>query len=298
MLRTSIIVLLLLVLSPGAEARAEASDVARAKRHFTAGKKSFERKDYQAALRQFTLAYEKWSNRVFHFNIAMCHAYLGQPVPAVRHLRQYLRGATPEERDLPDLLQQVQEKVGILVIQTPDAEASIAIGGQVVGHGQVEWVVEPGSHVVEIRREGQTVITRTLTVEAGKEARWTIQAVPRPAPRVFVAPRERRKLGTQYFATLATMSAVTFGAALGLYFKTDQVNRDYLTRHTPSLRDEGLRYQAATNALLAVSAGALVTTAVLAIFTRWKRKPERPLGVTVVPPSLGQGMVLGLTWAQ
>jgi hypothetical protein len=294
--RIPVIALLLLLLAPRPEAQAESSDVTQAKEHFGAGRQSFDQQDYRAALRHFTRAYAQWSNRVFHFNIAMCHAHLNEPVAAVRHLRQYLLGATPEERELPEILRRVQAQVGLLIVRTPLAEAAISIDGQVVGLGEVAWVVAPGDHAVEIRREGQVVLRRRLSVAAAREARWEVQAVPRPVPKVIVVPREPRKLEAAWFASVLAVSAASFGVSLGLYFKTEQLHRDFRTTFATSLRDEGLRYQNATNAMLSVSLGALLTAGVLALFTRWRRRPERPVGVTVAPPTFGQGVVFGVDW--
>ncbi|MFH2005733.1 MAG: tetratricopeptide repeat protein [bacterium] len=285
-----------LVLLAGTLVEASPSDKARAKLLFREGRQLFHKKRYKKSIVQLEKAHRLWKHRTIVFNLALAHAHLGDNIRAVIHLRRFLAEAPPAERKLPLILQQVQQKVGVLVIQLPNPRAAIYVDGKLAGRGRVELVVEPGRRAIEIREGTRTVLRKSIEVPAGKEKTWELAELPRrrPArgrplvihprlrlrPRPAVPPpvvppptRSRRGLHTGYFTTFTVMTAVSLAAAIAMGFKTKQAHEDFVAsgRTDTALHDDGVLYQNIANALWGVTAAAAVTAAVVAIFTRWRR---------------------------
>jgi tetratricopeptide (TPR) repeat protein len=291
------------------EARAEDRQAAR--RHFEAGKRLFEARDYPGALREFQNAQRSWNSRTFYFNIAAVYARMGETLKAGENLHRYLKLATPRERVLPEELQRIWRLVGVLVVRTPSREAEVLVNGALVGKGEVERVVFPGPHLVTVRVAGRVVSERTLVAVAGRHETWTLLAGP------FFGPKER-DIGTQgppyskgsqgdeppvqdgrrrgrvhlaYFATAAALAGASLAAAGGLYARARKLNQDYLEDLSQaSLRTEGLAYQHATNAMLALSGASALTAVILAFFTRWRPDAERRASVLPAPTPNGLGL--------
>jgi hypothetical protein len=91
-----------------------------------------------------------------------------------------------------------------------------------------------------------------------------------------------------------------------MYFKTDELRQEYIDTGAinAKLRKRGVRYWKTTNVLWGVASAAAAATAVLGIFTRWKRsgkESERTgnqSGRVSLHPVLGPGQLgLSLTWS-
>jgi hypothetical protein len=286
--------------------------IARARRLFLQGKRSFKKKAYRRALRYFEQAFQVWHNRVFHFNIAVVHARLGNQKKAVAHVFAYLKGASASERRLPAELEKLFHSYGIIQVSTPHENAQHWVDGRRVKTGrEMKQVVAAGVHNVEIRRHGRCVARRAISVVGGQVVNWTVSAESGPAGgelnRVVRAggrngdrsptPQTIRTVHWGYFAALSGVAAAGLGAALGLYFKTKRVNDRYLADTTQkNLRSEGLRYQHATNTLFGVAAGAAVAAAVVAVFTRW-RSPHTEASVAVGATPLPGGGIVQVTFS-
>jgi tetratricopeptide (TPR) repeat protein len=306
-----------LVLLVGATAAAQPSDKARAKKLFRAGKQLFQQKRYKKAIVQLEKAHRLWKHRVIVFNLALAHAHLGDNIRAMIYLRRFLAEAPPAERKLPRILQQVQQKVGVLVIQLPDPRAAIYVDGRLVGHGRVELVVKPGRKAIEISLGKRTVVRKSIEVPAGSEKTWELAEMPRPRPtrrrppgtrprlrpRPAVTPtgasppapasapaRSSRNVHWGYFTTFTVVTAGALAAAIAMGFKTKQAHEDFVAsgRTDPALHDDGVKYQRIANALWGVTAAAAVTATMLAIFTRWRR-PERSTPRISVKPTIWPG---------
>lgn len=253
-----------------------------ARRLFALGQALHAKGKYREAIVSLNEALRNWDRREIHFNIALCYFELRDAVGAVRHLRTYLKGASRREiKAVPRRLRRLRRKVGVLVIESNDARAEIWINGILRGKGQVEWVVLPGSVQVAIHRPDATNVQRTLKARAGGTTYWdvTVNRIRVTGP--TTRPRKTR-LHWRWFAVAAGLAVGAAGAAVALGFKTRSLHDDFDTNPTWDTRDKGLRFQTLTNVMWGMAGVAAVSAAVLAYFTRWKRR-ERSQAQRIIP---------------
>ena len=285
--------------------------ILRARKLFFKGKRSFGKGNYRRALVFFKKAFQAWNNRVFHFNIAVAHARLGDEKSAVEHVFKYLKGASPRERRLPKELEKLIHSYGILHVSTPFLDANHWVDDKKVTSGKVMRVVVPtGVHNVVIRRNGKLFARRALSVVGGQIVHWTVSS-DRGGPSVKLnrihrsvhftktnknKPKLPGRLHWAYFATFSSLAATGFAVGLGFYFKTKSINDRYLDdTSNKTLRSKGILFQNTTNALLGVAACSALTATVLAFFTQWQ-SPKTKHTVSVSGGPLPGGGVLNISF--
>jgi tetratricopeptide (TPR) repeat protein len=262
-----------------------------ARRLFALGQALHAKGKYREAIVSLNEALRNWDRREIHFNIALCYFELRDAVGAVRHLRIFLKGASRRERKaVPRRLRRLRRKVGVLVVESNDARAEIWINGFPRGKGHVEWVVKPGTVQVAIHRPGATNVQRTLKARAGGTTYWdvTVNRIRVTGP--TTRPR-RTRLHWRWFAMAAGVAVAAAGAAVGLGIKTRSLHNEFDAAPSWDARDKGLRNQALTNVMWGVAGVAVVGAAVLAYFTRWKKR-ERPQAQRIVPVLTPTGFAL------
>lgn len=91
---------LVLFLLPAARVAAQTDDDARARTHFESGRLHFDEGDYEAALAEFTSAYELSHREALRFNLYLANERLGHLEDAADHLEAYLAtdGVAEDER--------------------------------------------------------------------------------------------------------------------------------------------------------------------------------------------------------
>jgi hypothetical protein len=288
---------------------ASATPKAEAKKLFLKGKRFYEKGKYVKAINAFNSALRHRSHPVILFNIALCYALLKKPVEATTYGRRYLKLASGKKGDLPKELQTAMNKVGVVVIRSPDPAAEIYLDGALLGKGRVEKVALPGSLTAFLKLAGRVVARRSLVVVAGKETLWKVTTLPRLPRRVVERPgttppgsggKKSARTGI-HWVWVTTLAIVAVGAATGagvMSMKTKQAHDDFLADRTDaSLRDDGMRFETTANVLWGLAAAGAVTAVVLAIFTRWSGgDKERPKAVQLTPSLTPGGAGLTLTW--
>lgn len=262
-----------------------------ARRLFAQGQALYAKRRYRQAIAVLVEALRHWNRREIHFNIALCYYKLRNAVSAVRHLRAYQRGASRRERKaVPRRLRRLRRKVGVLIIESSDADAEIWINGIRRGKGNVEWVVRPGVVQVAIHRPGAATVQRRLRARAGGTTYWdvTVNRIRVVGPNVV---GRRTRLHWRWFAVAASVAVIAAGVAVGLGAKTHRLHQDFDANPTWDTRDKGLRFQALTNVMWSMAGAAAITAAVLAYYTRWKRR-ERPDAHRIVPVITPLGVAL------
>jgi hypothetical protein len=256
-----------------------------ARRLFARGQTLYAKRRYRQAIAVLEEALRHWNRREIQFNIALCYFELRDAVGAIRHLRAYLRGASRRERRaVPRRLRRLRRKVGVVVIESSDANAEIVINGIPRGKGKVEWVVRPGAVKVAIHRPGSVNVWRTLRTRAGGTTYWdvTVDRIRVVGPGPIPGGGFKYRLHWQWFAVAAGVAVVAAGVAVGLGVKTRSLHDDFDANPTWDTRDKGLRFQTLTNVMWSLAGVGAVSAAVLAYFTRWKRS-ERPRARRLVP---------------
>jgi hypothetical protein len=170
---------------------------AAARRHFRRGRRFFKRRKFDEAIAAFKKAYESWKHRVILFNLALAYAFKKQTLVSARYLHRFLKKAPPKERRLPKILNRVQDSVGVLNVKVPDPDAEIYIDGRLIGRGEAEAVLMPGSKVLELRKKDRVVKRAFVRITAGKETVWELGEMPALKPRPQTRPSTRERPGEE-----------------------------------------------------------------------------------------------------
>jgi hypothetical protein len=125
---------------------------------------------------------------VLLFNIAMCRRALLQYPEAIAAFRQYLVVAdpdTPEERrqQVRELITEMEGNLARVTVRADQDGATVLLDGVRVGSTPLAQVLQlgPGSHVVEVRKDGYRDTRLPFDVMAG-EARELVLALEPLAP--------------------------------------------------------------------------------------------------------------------
>ena len=295
------------------KARAAPEDKVTARTFFVAGKKLFSAGRYREAIEALTKAQKYWKHHVILFNIAYCHARLGETLAAGTYLHQFLERASDKERQLPPELEAIRRATGILTIEAPRDDLRLFVNGEPVGRGRVRLVALAGRKVLELRKNDR-VLARQVVFLPGTETRsWAPgpetlsrlepgpKRVSRPVsalPRAIAAPmgrpdESRGKVHWGYFAATTGLALALAGAATGLGLHAKSLVDDYRRANALGLATEAQRSRAigtmiGVNALWGAAGAAAITASILAIFTRW-RPAERVESRLRITPGPGSG---------
>jgi PEGA domain len=148
---------------------AYAQQVAAPEESFRSGVERYTQRDFAGALTAFREAYQADSDWRLLYNVGQCEIQLLRNRDAYLTFTRYLKDGgsqVPEERrpavakDLAMLL----SKLGRIVVQVTPEDATILIDEQ---PSAAETVVDPGVHVVAMRREGYVTTTQKVDIGAG-----------------------------------------------------------------------------------------------------------------------------------
>lgn len=222
--------------APEAVAHAPAvpeGSVELARSHFRRGVNLYRAGAYDAALAEFTRAYESAPNHRVLYNLAQVQAQRHDYVDAIAYFRRYLdEGAAdvPAERveQVRAELAELEQRVSRLRIEINIDDARLSIDGQPAGDlpRDEPLLLNAGIHRLSVQKVGFVSAARVVTLVGGEESDVSFEliaeldiddlvapAAPRPRPVPPPAPRaDRTPLWTSLVATGALAGAsVTFG---------------------------------------------------------------------------------------
>jgi tetratricopeptide (TPR) repeat protein len=214
----------------------DAAVVAAVREHDRQAQASFDAEDYATALRELGAAQALLPVTTRLYNIAVCHQRLGELERAIIFYRLYL--------EAPDAL---GEQRGDVADRIAEIEAELAARRE-----------------AEPRPEGPA---------GGTEAAGGLPGGDEPAPLDATVTSRARLAPAPFYATLTTTLAlsVTWGVLAGVTWSRHEEFLG-LDRDDPIVevrQDQGQQLALASDVLLGALVAAAVTTAVLAIFTRW-----------------------------
>jgi tetratricopeptide (TPR) repeat protein len=241
--------------------------VARAKALFAVG-------DYDAALAEFTRAYELLEGdprqAAVLNNIAVCHERMFRYDLALEHYARYLRDGAPSAEDraeveaimtsLRDLLGTVRIRCGV--------HGEVWVGDRNMGKAPLELLVPAGQYVIEVRAKGYEPARHEVRVTARATQELHIHLEPLP---------QYRGIATAYFWTGAALTgaALITGTIFGIATLSEhdtqsaRAERDLTVDPEPT-RDLALKADIAFGATAVLGVG----TAVLFFLTDWSSPPE------------------------
>lgn len=160
------------------QALAQSDDeIAQARQHFGRGVELFQEGDYEAALADFTQAYELAPHYALLYNVGLVHAHLHRYPEAVSNLRRYLDQGGAEidagrRSEVERELRRLSGLVGQISLDIGEvADATIYIDGVEVATTPLEGPlnVAAGRRRVEVRAEGHLPFRREVIIAGGVE---------------------------------------------------------------------------------------------------------------------------------
>lgn len=263
------------------------SDTAKqASQAFAEASKLFDQADYVGAVEAFTRAYNLRPHFSVLCNIALSHERLGDMIRAASfYNRCYSEGAEKSENAeaVRNSIKRVEGRVGWFEVSAPSPGGEVYVDGKVVGSTPRRVPLNPGQHVIEVRRQGAEPARETVTVRGGEQRALELNPRQLAESRPVVGPDKpapsRRRLHPAWFFATSGL-AVAFGV-VGTVFgvRTLATKSDYDAGPTRELYDRGRNQRLLTNLFFAGAAASAGSATVLFFFTDFGRLrrggPER-----------------------
>jgi len=280
MTRVTVVVLLCVALLGGeAEARRKSEGADPASEAFALGTRLYSQMDYQAAMEAFRRAYKLKPHHIVLCNIARCYSGLNDMVKAADAYRQCLREGGGESKlaaKIADSLAKVEARITALSVTSVGKGGTVHVDGQAVGQTPRIVPLNPGRHVIEVRRYGAMTATATVEARGGQSSielnpvEIPTKPVARPEPErpVSKAPAPgRSRLSSSWFWVGAGATVAVAAAATAMGVLTLRANSDFDEGPTWDGYDKVIDYRLVTNVLWGATAALGATTTVLFFFT-------------------------------
>jgi tetratricopeptide (TPR) repeat protein len=274
----------LLLLAQLAAAAASARPTSEASRAFAEGSELFDKADYVGAIEAFTRAYKLKPHYSVLCNIALSHERLGNMVAAARSYRDCLSQGADQAASaeaVRNSLRRVEGRIGWVLVRSSGKGGDVYVDGLQVGPAPQRVPLNPGSHVVEVRRPGAEAGRETLTTRGGEQLE--LELIPRALapepPKVIVvkeqAPeRPRRRLHQAWFWSGVGLTAGLAAVATALGVLTLRTRDDYQAQPSRDLYDRGLNYRLLTNVFWGLTAASAGVTTGLFFYTDFRRSRD------------------------
>jgi hypothetical protein len=243
---------------------------------FKEGQKLFESADYLGAIE----AFEKAQRLRPHFsvlcNIALCHERRNDMIEAARYYRRCRdegAGKSGQAAAVANSLKRVEARITWFKV-TSDAGGTIYVDGKQGPPAPARIPVNPGSHVVEVRREGARPVSTTVKTRGGEQRELDLSPVITDGK---TDHPKRRRVHHAYFWSAAGVTLALALAATITGIQTLGIHDDYEVNPTRDLLERGEDRRAITNLLWAGAAICAASTTTLFFFTDfpWHHREQR-----------------------
>jgi hypothetical protein len=219
-------------------------------------------------------------------SIARCHEILNEMIKAAEHYRRCLEeGAkeAPNADQVRETLKDVESKVTRVQVDSPGKGGTIHVDGRAVGTAPQRISLNPGSHVIEVRRAGATPASATIQAKGGEQT-LTLTPIdlsmkpeePEPKPEPEPEPK-RRGMSPAWFWIATATTAVLVTTVIILGARTLGLQSDYDEEPTKEGLDSFKSSRLATNVMVGFTAAAAAGTTVLFFYTDFGGKGSGPV---------------------
>ncbi len=160
-----------------------------AAKHFERGQEQYSKGEFKEAIKAYQAANAVAPHPTALFNIARCHVNLGDHAQALKYFKLALHiTSDPQNRaDIEQRIKRLQSRpVKVFVSSKPTGATVTVDGAAKPARGVTPLVLnlEPGEHVLLVRKEGHKLSARRVKVEVGKEqaVEVSLQEVAKPCP--------------------------------------------------------------------------------------------------------------------
>jgi hypothetical protein len=267
----------------GGSALAEEQSDAAAAKAFAQGTELFKKHDYNGAIEAFEEAYRLRPHFMVQCNIARCHEWSGDFVHAIeRYKRCLAEGAKGSETGTKAeaSLAEAEKRITWVQVDSPGGGGTIYVDGKEAGTAPGKVAVNPGNHIVEVRRANATPASETVKTRGGEEKTVTLAPMdltpkvggggeePRPV-------RKRARLKPLWFWVAAGATAALGITAIGLGAGTLKARDKFTDNPTEDNYQSAVNLRMATNVLWGLTAAAAATGTVLFFYTDFRRSSEK-----------------------
>jgi hypothetical protein len=289
------LVLIALVLAIGEQrARAASDPVSNGKeaaQAFARGKRLFAERDYVGAVEAFGQAYKLKPHFLVLCNIARCYERSGDMIRAADFYRQCLEKggqASDQATRVQTALDHVAQRITWIQVNSPGVGGEIFVDGKPMGRAPQRVQLNPGTHVVEVRREGATPARLDITTRGGE--RQDVLLVPKAEPVKVGGDKLKEKdpvsvkkpvdkglrvLSSTWFWISAALTAACAASAIGLGVSTTKLRDEYVANPTRAGYDSAVQRRTLTNVFWGLTAAAGASATVLFFFTDFGGPAER-----------------------
>jgi len=280
--------ILILVQLFSTAAVAEPDPAARA---FAKGKQLFEEKRYVGAAEAFEEAYRLKPHFMVQCSIARCYENLNRFVLAAERYQQCLKEGAATSKMAAKItasLEAVEAQISRVLVRSPRPGDEVFVDGRSAGQTPSRVALNPGSHVIEVRREGAKPARETVKTLGGEALTLELSPVelapaPRPEPEAQpvtqpARPEEKpvkRGLSRLWFWTGVGVTGALAITAIALGVTTLQARSDYEDAPTKPGLDDFKGKRTATNVLWGLTAAAAAGTTVLFFYTDFGGRTEQ-----------------------
>jgi hypothetical protein len=266
--------------------QADAERAKQASRAFAEGSKLFDQADYVGAIEAFTKAHALRPHFSVLCNIALSHERLGDMIRAGGvYKRCYAEGAekTENAEAVRNSIQRVEGRVGWFQVSAPSPGGEVYLDGKPLGPAPRRVPLNPGQHVIEVRRPGAEPAREALIVRGGEQRSLELSPTTIAESRPVERPKPgqgRRRLRPVWFFSTAGLAVALGVVATVLGVQTLGIKSDYEASPTRELYDRGRTRRLLTNLFWAGAAASAGSSAVLFFYTDFSRlgrgRAERP----------------------
>lgn len=252
---------------------------------FERGKELHETRNYVEAIEAFEVAYRLRPHHIVQCSIARCYENLNKPIEAAAHFKRCLAdGAASTELggQVRASLARMEARIVHVEVSSPGKGGMIHVDGRSRGEAPQNLRLNPGSHVIEVRREGAKAASATVKLLGGERRSVTLIPVdlqveaPASSPTGAEEPRERprRRLSQVWFWSAAGVTAALAITTTVLGIQTLRLKSDFEENPTEQGASDFWARRRLTNIMLGATLAAAATGTTLFFFTDFGGGPE------------------------
>ncbi len=250
---------------------------------FKKGQELVKQRQYVSAIEAFKRAYELHPHYFVHCTIAVCHENLNDMVQAAKRYRRCLKegtGTAKMAERVRTSLKAVEAQITWVRIRSPGGGGQLFLDGAAVGSAPKRIQVNPGRHVLEVRRSGVEPARTTIKTLGGEDRLVTLtpgqpgtQVVQPTSASVDGASETKRGLPQYWFWGAAGVTVALAITAVVLGVQTLGYGTDYDEDPTEEIYNTFTDRRLLTNIFWAATAVAAGGTTALFFYTDFGGSP-------------------------
>lgn len=263
----------------------DTNDTDAAAEAFAKGTSLFKKRDFVGAVDEFERAYKLRRHYAVLCSIARCYENLNKVIEATEYYRRCLvEGAeeSPAAKRIMLSLKEVEGRITWIDVSSPGDGGNIYLDGLDQGTAPRRIPLNPGTHVIEVRRSGAKAASITIETRGAEQRRVTLVPIPysindprtsssssitRQSVTESARNHHQKLLPSYWFWSTVALAAASVGAASALGVMTLRKRTAYEDNPTQEGYDRFTNFRLMTNVFWALSAVGVGSAATLYFYT-------------------------------